>query len=85
MSRLKAHQRAFITAAIGGPQLYAGRDLALAHAGLHISHAQFDAVVGHLVDTLAGLSVPGEVITQIGATLTPLRSDIVTTPASDLA
>jgi hemoglobin len=77
MNRLKAHQRAFIAAAVGGPQLYAGRDMATAHAGLGIVDAQFDAVVGHLVDTLAGLGVPGDTIAQIGAALTPLRTDIV--------
>ena len=77
MNRLKAHQRAFIAAAIGGPQLYTGRDMATAHAGLGITDAQFDAVVGHLVDTLTGLGVPDATITQIGATLTPLRTDIV--------
>ncbi|MFI7434242.1 group 1 truncated hemoglobin [Micromonospora haikouensis] len=78
LTRLKTHQRAFIAAAIGGPQLYAGRDMAAAHAGLRISDVQFDAVVGHLVDTLAGLGVPDETIARIGDTLAPLRGDIVT-------
>jgi hemoglobin len=49
-----------------------------AHAGLGISDADFDAVVGHLVETLAGLGVPEETIGQIGAALLPLRADIVT-------
>jgi len=78
MNRLKAHQRAFIAAAIGGPQPYAGRDMATAHAGLGITDAEFDTVVGHLVDTLTGLGVSGDAIAQIGATLAPLRTDIVT-------
>jgi hemoglobin len=82
---LKAHQRAFIAAAIGGPQLYAGRDMAAAHAGLAITDADFDAVVTHLVATLAGLGVPDETIAQIGGALMPLRRDIVTAPAEELA
>ena len=45
MERLKAHQRAFIAAAIGGPEIYAGRDMTAAHAGLGIGDADFDAVV----------------------------------------
>lgn len=77
LNRLKAHQRAFIAAAVGGPQLYGGRDMATAHAGLGITDVQFDAVVGHLVDTLTGLGVPGDTIAQIGAALMPLRTDIV--------
>ncbi len=80
LGKLKAHQRAFIAAAIGGPEIYAGRDMAAAHAGLDISNDDFDAVVGHLVDTLTSLGVPGETIASIGAALAPLRSDIVSVP-----
>jgi hemoglobin len=78
LSRLRSHQRAFIAAAIGGPEIYAGRDMGAAHAGLGITDADFDAVVGHLVDTLASLGVPGETIAEIGGRLAPLRSSIVT-------
>lgn len=78
LNRLKAHQRAFIAAAIGGPEIFEGRDMASAHAGLGIADADFDAVVGHLVGTLAGLGVPEETIGQIGSALALLRSDIVT-------
>jgi hemoglobin len=78
ITRLKSHQRAFIAAAIGGPEIYAGRDLASAHAGMGISNAQFDAVVGHLGATLEHLGVPSDTIGQIAGTLAPLRSDIVT-------
>lgn len=85
MRRLKAHQRSFIAAAIGGPEIFAGRDMATAHAGLGITDAQFDAVVAHLVDTLAALGVPGEVIGQIGAALTPLRASVVAAPAAHAA
>ncbi|MGI5212142.1 group I truncated hemoglobin [Plantactinospora sp. CA-290183] len=76
--KLKAHQRAFIAAAIGGSEIYAGRDMSSAHAGLNITDADFDAVVGHLVDTLAGLGVPEETIGQIGGALAPLRGNVVT-------
>jgi hemoglobin len=78
LDRLKAHQRSFIAAAIGGPEIFSGRDMASAHAGLGISDADFDAVVGHLVDTLGGLGVDEETIARIGAVLLPLRADIVT-------
>jgi hemoglobin len=82
MQRLKAHQRSFIAAAIGGPEVFAGRDMASAHAGLGVTDAQFDAVVSHLVDTLAGLRVPADIIGQIGAALTPLRASIVAAPTA---
>jgi hemoglobin len=85
LQHLKAHQRAFIAAAIGGSEIYQGRDMAAAHAGLAITDADFGAVVAHLVDTLAGLGVPGETIGHIGGALAPLRGDIVTAPADELA
>ena len=85
LQRLKAHQRAFIAAAIGGPEVFSGRDMASAHAGLGIGDADFDAVVGHLVGTLTGLGVPEDTIGQIAGALAPLRDDIVTTPRAELA
>ena len=85
MRHLKTHQRAFVAAAIGGPQIYSGRDMAAAHAGLAITDRDFDAVVAHLVATLTGLGVPEETIGQIGGALAPLRGDIVTAPPEELA
>lgn len=84
MARLKAHQRAFLAAAIGGADLYSGRDMGSAHAGLGISDENFDTVVGHLVATLAALGVPTETIEQIGTALAPLRTDIVTSIVTNL-
>jgi len=85
LHRLKAHQRAFIAAAVGGPEIYAGRDMASAHAGLGIGDGDFDVVVGHLAGTLTGLGVPEDMIGQIGGALAPLRDDIVTTPRAEPA
>jgi hemoglobin len=77
MTRLESHQRAFIAAALGGPQLYAGRSMAAAHAGRGIPDTAFDAVVGHLGATLIDLGVPAETVGVIAGTLAPLRADIV--------
>ncbi|SDI88369.1 hemoglobin [Frankineae bacterium MT45] len=85
LSRLKAHQRSFIAAAVGGPELYAGRDLGAAHAGLEISDADFDAVVAHLVDALTSLGVADSTIGEIGARLLPLRATIVTVAPAGLS
>lgn len=82
MAKLKSHQRAFIAAALGGPEIYSGRDMASAHEGLGITNRDFDAVVSHLVATLNELGVPAEIIADIGGALGPLRSEIVGVPAS---
>jgi hemoglobin len=83
LQRLKRHQRAFLTAAVGGPEIYSGRDMTAAHAGLDIGDEAFDGVVGHLVETLASLGVPAETIGVIGARLAPLREQIVSVPAGE--
>jgi hemoglobin len=85
LSRLKRHQRAFIAAAIGGAEIYSGRDMASAHAGLDVDDANFDAVVAHLVDTLTSLGVPAPTIAVIGERLSPLRDQIVTADSASVA
>lgn len=80
LGRQKSHQRAFMAAALGGPQAFAGRDMAAAHAGLNITDGAFDAVVAHLAGALADLGVPDEEIAQIAAVLAPLRAQIVSVP-----
>ena len=78
LAKLKAHQQAFIAAAIGGPDAYEGREMREAHDGLDISDRDFDRVVGHLVATLTSLNVPPETIGAIGDKLSPLKAEIVT-------
>jgi hemoglobin len=78
MDRLRDHQRAFITAALGGPRAYQGKGMADAHAALAITKRDFDAVIAHLAATLAELGVPTETISQIGGKLSPFETDIVT-------
>jgi hemoglobin len=75
---LATHMRAFLTAALGGPELYQGRDMGAAHARLAITTADWDATVGHVVASLESLNVPAEHIGEIGAKLAPLKDSIVT-------
>jgi hemoglobin len=83
INRLKAHQRAFFTAALGGPDTYEGQSMADAHAELSITPEAFGRVVDHLVATLVSLGVEDETIGTIGTTLAPLEGQIVTAPSSD--
>jgi hemoglobin len=77
MRRQMSHMRAFLAAALGGPQLYSGRDMRAAHAHAGVTVDEFDRVVAHLVETLQGLSVPVSAIEAIGGKLVPLREQIV--------
>jgi hemoglobin len=80
VDRHSRHVRPFIAAALGGPELYRGRDMTAAHAGLGITDAHFDRTVGHIVAVLAGLGVDEALIGEIGATLEPLRAAVVQAP-----
>lgn len=78
LARLKAHQRAMITAVAGGPNTYSGASMRDAHKHLAITNGEFDTVVGHLVTTLQELGVPQEEIDRLAPPVLGLREDIVT-------
>ena len=78
LPRLRRHQTALLVQVTGGPVEYSGRELAEGHAGLGITPADFDRVVGHLVATLTALGVSAEDIGEVGAALGAHRDDIVT-------
>ena len=80
VGRHARHVRPFIAAALGGPELYRGRDMVTAHAGLGITDAHFDRTVGHIVAVFRGLGVDPELIGEVGATLEPLRAAVVQAP-----
>jgi hemoglobin len=77
IEQLKAHQRTFVTMALGGPERYAGRRLDDAHRHLEITDTAFAKVVGHLTETLSALGVDSEAISAIAGALAPLAPQIV--------
>lgn len=80
MMKMRAHQRTMLTAAFGGPNLYQGRDLVQAHAGLiaqGLGDVHYDAVVGHLADTLAQLGVADELITEAAQVAESVRGSVL--------
>lgn len=80
MQRLKAHQFAFLSQALGGPQQYSGSSMSAAHARLKIEHRHFQAVSVHLVETLRELGVTEDIVAEVVAAVTPLAGQIVNTP-----
>jgi hemoglobin len=80
MDAQRAKQKAFLTMAFGGPNDYTGKDMRQAHAklverGLDDSH--FDAVAGHLSDTLKELEVPSELIDEVMKIAGSTREDVL--------
>jgi hemoglobin len=77
MTAQRRHFALLVIQLLGGPGEYDGRDLGQAHRGLHITDADYDKVVGHLVTTLQEAGVPGDIIAGIGQTATDVRPAIV--------
>lgn len=75
---LKAMLVEQICAASGGPCTYTGRDMKTTHAGMAITDAQFDALVGDLVAALNKFNVPEREKKELLGALGPMRKDIVT-------
>ena len=78
--RLRQRLVELVCAASGGPCTYSGRDMTTTHAGMKITNAQFDALVGHLVATLDKFKVPAGEKGELLALLGPMRSSIVEEP-----
>jgi hemoglobin len=77
MGRQRAHQKALLTMALGGPVAYEGRGLHEAHAALTIDDQHFDRVAGHLAGVLLGLGVASELVDEVIAAVDGLRSTVL--------
>lgn len=80
MEAQRAKQMAFLTMAFGGPSNYSGKDMREAHAplvakGLNESH--FNAVAGHLQETLKELEVPEDLIGEVMAIAGSTHDDVL--------
>ncbi|MHB1397691.1 MAG: group I truncated hemoglobin [Trichloromonadaceae bacterium] len=81
MQRQGKMQKNFLTFAFGGPKLYSGQNMRVAHMrlveekGLNDSH--FDAVLENLAATLRELRVAEELIRQAAAVAETVRADVV--------
>jgi hemoglobin len=77
MAVQRAKQKAFLTLAFGGPNRYTGSELRKAHARMKLTEADFDAVMGHLGDTLVELKVPGPLIAEAAAIANSVKNDVL--------
>lgn len=66
-----------ICEAAGGPCKYKGKDMKTAHAGMGISSADFDALVGDLVASLDKFTVKDADKQALLGVLGPMKKDIV--------
>jgi len=77
LRRQRAHLKAFLAAALGGPTPYEGRDLTEAHAHLGITDHHVDLVAGHLAAVLATFGVSPALIDEVVAAVDGLRDTLL--------
>ncbi len=80
MEAQAAKQTAFMVRAFGGPSEYAGRDLRTAHRGLverGLRGEHFDAVLGHLRDTLHELGIAPALIDEVMVIVGATRAEVL--------
>jgi hemoglobin len=68
---------AFLAGALGGPNLFNGREIAEAHAGLKVTDWAFDELIGHLATTLRDLGTSPDTVDRLVQRLEPLRTAVV--------
>lgn len=74
---LKTHLVDFMAGALGGPQSYAGRSMKVAHAGMGITQAEFDAIAGHMKAALEKHKVAPPELAEIMKIAASTAPDIV--------
>ena len=79
LRRQRAHQKAFLAMALGGPRGYGGRGLGEAHAHLDLTDHHVDLVAGHLASVLAGLGVSPALIDDVVSAIDGLRDTVLGT------
>jgi len=77
LARLRAHQTAFLGAVLDGPDVFTGRSLHRAHAGLGITTAAFDALIAHLAASLVDADVPQAAVVRLTDAAESFRAAIV--------
>jgi hemoglobin len=77
LRRQRAHQKAFLAMALGGPRSYDGRALDDAHRHLQIDDHHVDLVAGHLAAVLALLGVSPGLVAEVVAAVEGLRGTVL--------
>ena len=80
IAALTVHLNAYLAVALGGPELYSGRSMRNAHAGLGITQEAWDALLARFAESLVSAGVDDELIGTVAAKIGTLRAVIVEAP-----
>jgi len=77
IKKLKMHMVQFLALKSGGPAKYEGREMKQAHAGMHITNAEFDASMGDFKASLDKFGVATSEQKELLAIMESVRPQIV--------
>lgn len=80
MEKQIRRQKAFLSAAFGGPVAWTGKNMRKAHDDLKLTEADFNAVAENLVSTLQDFKVKQELIDQVVAIALSVKNDVLNKP-----
>ncbi len=80
MNKQRRKQKEFLSAALGGPITWKGKDMREAHADLDLEEIHFTAVAEHLQKTLEELKVPKELSDQVMKVVGSVHDDVLNLP-----
>lgn len=72
--------KAFLAYAFGAPMPYNGKNMRAAHQHMHLTETHFNAVAGHLVETLIELKVSQNLIDEVVAIALKTKNDVLNVP-----
>lgn len=80
MTRQRKRQKEFLSAALGGPVPWTGKDMRKAHEDLTLTDDHFNAIAENLVATLKDLKISQDLIDQVIAVVATTKDDVLNRP-----
>ena len=81
MNKQKRKQKEFLSAALGSPVAWTGKDMRTAHANMPgLNETHFNAIAGHLKATLEELKISQDLIARVLAIVETTRNDVLNRP-----
>ncbi len=77
MKAQHAKQKAFLSAALGAPTPWTGRDMRKAHENLDLREEDFNAIAGNLQATLKELKVDETLIAKVMVIVATMKKDVL--------
>ena len=80
MPKQHRKQKEFLSAALGGPLPWTGKDMRKAHEGMGLTDEHFNAIAENLTATLKDLKISQELIDQVIAVVATTKDDVLGRP-----